>query len=396
MDDRDKDVIALTHVCHAWREAFISRSSLWADLDCSNPGKTLVYLERSKSSPINVSLRRYGNLHIQDPFLQIVPHTTERLRYLSVEGTPGTLQDITPLLSCPTPLLEYLSIANRHKPAHHVLSSTLFNGDLSSLRHLNLGYIRTELPWRNMANLTSFKLSNAPPMPVVQVLDFFESAPHLREVGLFSTLTPSTPNGRLVSLACLKWMDIANETLCSPLLDHLLIPIGARLKIQAAFITSLIEGLLPRSLDNLMNLSGFTTIRLKVGRCPSVEFGGPRGHVTIISTTSQADNTGLALESLARFNTAKAERLDIDCGDFHSRRPPYRALLPMRNLRTITLSLCKSTYRFADALHPSMNLSGVAVCPKLEELVLNMGASDLEHVTRIVSRWYGGELNPSC
>ena len=41
-DDRDHDVIALTHVCHAWREVFVSRSSLWADFDCLDEEKTPV------------------------------------------------------------------------------------------------------------------------------------------------------------------------------------------------------------------------------------------------------------------------------------------------------------------------------------------------------------------
>jgi hypothetical protein len=32
--DGDRDLIALTHVCWAWRQAFISRSSLWTYFDC--------------------------------------------------------------------------------------------------------------------------------------------------------------------------------------------------------------------------------------------------------------------------------------------------------------------------------------------------------------------------
>ena len=35
-DDPDQVSIALTHVCHSWREIFISRSSLWTYLDLKN------------------------------------------------------------------------------------------------------------------------------------------------------------------------------------------------------------------------------------------------------------------------------------------------------------------------------------------------------------------------
>ena len=48
---RDQDTIALTHVCRAWREVFVSQTSLWTRFDCLNGEKTRTYLERSKSSP---------------------------------------------------------------------------------------------------------------------------------------------------------------------------------------------------------------------------------------------------------------------------------------------------------------------------------------------------------
>ena len=38
--DMDQDLIALTHVCRGWRDAFISRSSLWTRIDLTNVGKT--------------------------------------------------------------------------------------------------------------------------------------------------------------------------------------------------------------------------------------------------------------------------------------------------------------------------------------------------------------------
>ena len=70
---KDQCTIGLTHVCRAWREIFISCPSLWADFDCKDADKTRVYLECSRSSPINMSLDREDDLYLPDPFLQVIP-----------------------------------------------------------------------------------------------------------------------------------------------------------------------------------------------------------------------------------------------------------------------------------------------------------------------------------
>lgn len=81
------------------------------------------------------------------------------------------------------------------------------------------------------------------------------------------------------------------------------------------------------------------------------------------------NQTDLVLQGLARFDASKAEQLRIDYGD-PSSNSPHRALLPMENLRTLTLHRCENPLHFIHALHPGMSPSGVVVCPKFEELVL--------------------------
>ena len=76
------------------------------------------------------------------------------------------------------------------------------------------------------------------------------------------------------------------------------------------------------------------------------------------------------LESLARFNTSKTERLRIDYGDPPSSDPPYQTLLPIKGLRSLTLSRCRNLAFSIHALDPGADTSGVVVCPKLEEFVL--------------------------
>ena len=381
-DYNDQGVIALTHVCRAWREVFISRSSLWTDFDCVDADKTRVYLERSKSCPINLRLQRMADsspndpsLPPHDPFFQVIPRAIGRLKSLFIGATPGNLQEIIDHLSHPAPLLDELSINGGFEPQRNaVLTAALFNGNLSSLHFLLLRTVRTQLPWRNMVNLTSFMLSHPPPggPSIVQLLDFFESAPRLLDIQLHpTTWTSGAPDGRLVSLPCLKKMGIIGEEPSSLLLNHLLIPVGARLTTQIAPRGSLIEDHLPRSLNNLKNLSNFTRIRLCVGGPhPHMRFTGPNGQVAMFPVASPVDPARLELESLVQFDTSEAERLDIDHDVLSSIDLLYQALLPMKNLRTLTLSKFSYVYATIHFLHLNLNLSRVVVCPKLVELIL--------------------------
>ena len=367
----------LTHVCRAWREIFTLCPSLWANFYCADADKTRVYLERSKSSPINLRINRKNNLLTHDPFFQIIPLAIGRLKFLRIIGSPESLPDITAHLTHPAPLLEDLLIdgdCEFDPESNPVLATSLFNGELSSLCRLHLQSVRTELPWRNMVNLTSFSLWYASPGEVTirHLLDFFEGAPRLREIDL-PTPNPgsSVQDGRLVSLAYLKRAEFFGGETPATLLNHLLIPVGARLTTWGGLPGPLIEDHLPRSLDNLRNLHGFTKIHLRVLSWRSfLRFSGPNGQVCMFSLNPQVNTTSLVLKSLARFDTSKTEGLEIDHGDPSSMNPPYRALLPMKNLRTITLFQCSNPHHFIDALHPRVSTLGAVVCPKLEELVL--------------------------
>ena len=153
--------------------------------------------------------------------------------------------------------------------------------------------------------------------------------------------------------------------------DYLVIPVGAKLISRSGSDTFIIEEHTPKSLDNLKNLSSVAEINLHLdGIHPRfIRLSGPDGQLCIMNmyihiTPSQA------LESLARFDTSKTKLLRIDSNsDPLSRDPPYRAPLPMKNLRTLVLSrstglLCA----FMDVLNPNTSPSKEVVCPLLQEL----------------------------
>ena len=86
----DKCLVALTHVCRAWRALYISHPSLWSRLDFTNVNKTLAYVERSRSSPLQVVLRNAKQkCYLENAFLLAEPHFG-RFQSPRLHRNPGT------------------------------------------------------------------------------------------------------------------------------------------------------------------------------------------------------------------------------------------------------------------------------------------------------------------
>jgi len=384
-------VIALTHVCRAWREMFTSRSSLWTYFDCADAEKTRVYFERSKSSPISLRLDRESGLLPHDPFFQIPPNALCRLKYLFINTTPDHVQSIADHFSRPAPLLQDLSIFASADDGflNPVLTTTLFNGDLSSLRGLRLYSLCTKLPWRNMVNLTTFELGYVldPRVTVGQLLDFFESAPSLTYVGLtFSTPAFGAQNGRLVPLTHLRKLVFYGFEPPSLLLEHLLVPVGVELRIDLDEDGPRIEDYLPRSLDNLKNFANFMKIRLHFR--PSIvymQFAGPNGRVLTSAMATGANATSSVAQSLAVLDISKTKWLEI-VGSKPLSEEFHQVLLSMKNLRTLSLSICEDLRSFILALAPAPNSTIPVTCPKLKELTFRTdGRFDIETMVEVAA-----------
>jgi len=267
-----------------------------------------------------------------------------------------------------------------------MLTSELFDRDISSLHKLRLQSIYTELPWKNMANLTTLWLFDITPVSMRQLLDFLENSPHLREVHLrFETPTIAAPNRRLVSLTHLKNMDIEGGP-ASILLNHLMIPVGAYLAAEVDLPSPPIGYYHLTFLNNLKNLSNFTTIRLTGWLHPRIEFSGPNGEVYIKPAAFSAEETYSLLGSITQFHTSKAKRLEIHLNYTSPSYPPYQLLLSMEDLHTIIISRCASPHDFTHALDPNKSSSGVTVCPKLEELTIgHEGSLDADGIIQMAA-----------
>jgi len=229
-----------------------------------------------------------------------------------------------------------------------------------------------------MVNLTSFTLSYtmSGDSSVGRLLDFFESAPRLCDIRLhFATPIFDSQRGRLVTLGCLKRMEILGGASPSLFLDHLMIPVGAKLAVDA------LDPL--RSLGSLWEISDFRIDVHVRENCPGIRFGGPNGRISVIPAIPRAI-TCRVLESLAQLDPQKVERLKLVGGDLmqQGRCVVYRVLYPMKRLRALTISHCENLSRFIPYL------DDVNMCPKLEELTFDAsiegGKFDIWRMIRMV------------
>jgi len=383
---RDKELIKLTHVCRSWREIFISRASLWTFLACNEPDKTSVYIQRSRKSPLKV---RIGAENFER--LPLVASHVDRLKALELYFYGRDVSRLIKNLSSTAPLLEKLALhvydTNISKSDSTLIESTLFDGNLSSLRELCLSRIRTSLPWQNMSNLTSFELSWAhSEVSTTQLLDFFERAPLLRQIKLLYAVPHSsnTPAGRVMSLHHLKSLRIYDQVAHSILLNHLRIPTGASvmLEFEPNANSLSLPDYLPRSSDNLCNVSHITFINLDFDLGPAMRLHGPSGDLRLVGRSDWFVPIldSLALRDLHKFPISTTESLTISryaipAESNTEEAAVYQTLLTMNNLRTITLINCINL-PFILALNPNHNASNAIPCPKLQELVLYIQRRD--------------------
>ena len=381
---------------------------LWTRLDCTSADKTKTYIERSKSAPLEIYLGQANGVpYREEVFISAVAHV-DRLRSLSVSGNlTRVLPALAKYLSCPAPLLKKLNISLSLYQAP-ILPDTLFNGDLSSLRELRLGGVITPLPWRGLSNLTTFELCRVPEDKILltQLLDFFESAPHLHHIKLHGSIPTSSnaPFERVISLPSLQELSITAQAPHSALLGHLYIPAGASLRLEFTFSgwEPPISSHLPESLDNLNNISHITAVNLNFGSGQrSMRLDGPSGELYIIGNWIREDeqpNAGTTrlLQSLAKFDISRSQWLAITLCRYHPHTPVtgwtlYRTLRSMKGLHTLTLTRCNNL-SFILTLNPDKNPDKTVLCPKLKEIILHINCPDQLHFGELLSMTEGRAL----
>ena len=380
--ETDRELIRMTHTCRYWREILVSRASLWTFLTCQDLDKTSVYIQRSRGSPLEVRIDQEN----REILLLVIAHVG-RLKALTIRfsGWARDLPRLLKYLGSTAPLLQKLRVHVQGKGTSNsdstLFENTLLDGNLSLLRELCLSGLHSNLPWRNMSNLLHFDFRRAGAKTSTnQLLDFFERAPLLREIQLSRALPNSStaPAKRVVSLPHLALLKIHDQTHHSTILNHLHIPTGALVMLEFEFGDQSfpVPDYLPESLDNFRNVSHITSVNLDFDVGPAMRLNGPSGGLHMAGSSGffppMLEEQTLRLINWFPISTTKSltvslYRVSADPNTEES--AAYQLLLPMKDLRTLTLMNC-TNLSFILALNPNHNTSNEVLCPKLEELVL--------------------------
>jgi len=373
----EKDLIGLTHVCHSWREIFTSHSSLWTHLDCKNTEKTRVYIERSRSQPLDISLMQSETIsYCNYALLMTIPYIN-RLSSVTICAPKDTLSSLFDHFPFSALSLKELNV--EHPYLHirgPIIPSTIFPDRISPLRKLSLYCTATDLPWRNLSNLTVFELTRGRERlyspSVGQLLDFFESTPLLRKVALLDGSIPdysTVPPGPAIPLLNLEKLTIDPLPAHSTFFDRLSIPKSASLDLRFSF--SYDSPPIPVCLTNFSSLY-IATINLSVGEVLQMRMRLNRpGGVLCMRNVQQARGTSSLSQSLGKFDFSETRRLSVTANrsSSYDQTHIFHTLGLMNNLRTLALNEVDNN-PFIHALNPEANESHTILCPELEELVI--------------------------
>ena len=183
---RERDLVEATHICQYWRSTLISSPPLWTcfllqfspDLD-----RTLTYLDRSKSAPIDVSITIGSPKDLDVVKYCLAPHTARTRSLVIHESSHSHLA--SSLFCNPAPSLQHLEIDGWNKGCV-CLPDNFLGQQASSLRFVNFNGIRPT--FENLfplPNLTEFHLclpEGTGPFHMSALFRFFSDSPLLQKV----------------------------------------------------------------------------------------------------------------------------------------------------------------------------------------------------------------------
>ncbi|TCD68098.1 hypothetical protein EIP91_011551 [Steccherinum ochraceum] len=245
------DWIAITHVCHRWREDALGNPNLWSNIQTSFSSVKWVdeYLARSKQSALDVVISNTEKPGRWPLMMQKIAREASRLKtlliYLNHRLFPSALTDSFPPS---TPLLHSLTLrgAVNHTSrsgVNHPLPVPLTTWSMPSLQRLDIASLSVD--WTGLTlphSLVVLKVTSSrssPPASVTSVVRVIGQLPELETLELHLVDFVWSPADdiaplpfRLVYLPKLK-----SITLCAPtsqlacLLDHLLLPASTMVKL---------------------------------------------------------------------------------------------------------------------------------------------------------------------
>ena len=143
----DRDLISATHVCEQWRSTLLSTPLLWTEVVFGDPDRTFTYLERSKGTPLHVSIGGSTLDSLTGDMSWI-----SRMSTLTITGAQGQIESIAGQLCSPAPLLQSLTFKAPLEP--EVWRA------VGHLIHIPPGFLGQQVP--SLCNLAFLSVSPSP------------------------------------------------------------------------------------------------------------------------------------------------------------------------------------------------------------------------------------------
>lgn len=239
---KNADFFNAMSTCRQWREVACDMPRCWTRVRVNNLTLTEASLVRSKVRPLQLFMDD-NTCDDVDAAVELLKKHAHRIKSLDAHHTdPLVLERFFDLLDVPAPELESLSIRYTEIGASQLELSSVFAGQMPSLRSLKVDRVSFPFDRAWSAGLLELHMRDAlPPLPAL--LDLLSGCTQLQKLVFYGYhLWPGAeqlPPQRMVSLPSLKELSVQTEPIgeCGELLDRLILPETARLQLEVDVMT---------------------------------------------------------------------------------------------------------------------------------------------------------------
>jgi len=279
-----QSLMAMTQVCHYWREILVSNPECWCFVSSEYLALVPLFLERLGSYPLEVTLT---DTWFSDAVRHLGPHANQLavLRCNVEEANTVFLRALLRLDHSPN--LHTFSITTNRAPpvGPRLIPMGLISGDMPNLRTLELLHFPLTRQFVQFTHLINLLL-DVMYSTLTDVLDLLAANPSLEKVRLLGNFEngEDTRADGSISLGRLRFLTVERCTPCL-FLEKLTFPRNARIFIRYNLISNLIPDAfsLPRSMGKYANLQGLASLHVVMAfrNDTYIEATGPNGSVAI-------------------------------------------------------------------------------------------------------------------